>query len=496
VTRRRSRAWRRTLLSGAPAGALAASVALVCAPAAASPLFELAGSQRGGFSGRGSESGAASTYFNPAFLPDADEGLELGIFALSDQIGVHLQGRSDPSVNVTAGTENAQRPGGGRYPTYGVPTDWLENGKPAEAPDEPLKPRPRQGAGSGQNVRLYQMIGLVTKLFKGRVGLGLYAMIPYNEFTGAAAFFNDEREQYFSNSLHPELYADRLTATSLAFGTGVKVTDELNFGVSFTLSLKTTASTPTYLVDVGRTKDILVDTKVSVQAAVAPHFGAVYKPKPWITLSGTLHTPQKFEIGTNFSFLLASGLEQGAELKFTHAYLPWTGALGADVEVWRRDRDAVRLVTTLALAGWSAYVDRHGEKPSGAFAWYDTISGTVGGRYQHKGSRVLLDATFQPSPVPTQSGRTSYVDNARAGLAAGFDQRFDVFGAELRAGFQLQAHRLLPRATQKLTPNGDPALVRDEVPDDAVLDTLPDAAKRGLRTNSPGWPGFSSEGAR
>lgn len=38
------------------------------------------------------------------------------------------------------------------------------------------------------------------------------------------------------------------------------------------------------------------------------------------------------------------------------------------------------------------------------------------------------------------------------------------------------------------------ALVTDEVPDDAVLDSEPIAGREGLQTNSPGWPGFGSGG--
>jgi hypothetical protein len=45
-------------------------------------------------------------------------------------------------------------------------------------------------------------------------------------------------------------------------------------------------------------------------------------------LAATVHTPQKFQIDTDFSFLLANGIEQRAVVHFTHAYLPWMFALG------------------------------------------------------------------------------------------------------------------------------------------------------------------------
>src|SRR6185437_441880 len=114
-------------------------------------------------------------------------------------------------------------------------------------------------------------------------------------FTGADAFYSDEREQYFSNSLHPELYGDRMVATSIAFGAGLKIIDELSVGVAFTLNLATVADTPTYVVDAGRLQDILVDSNVKVLASVAPHFGISYKPVKRLRFTATVHSPEKLD---------------------------------------------------------------------------------------------------------------------------------------------------------------------------------------------------------
>src|SRR5688572_24765602 len=162
------------------------------------------------------EGGAASAYFNPAFLPDAEAGLEIGVFVLADEIGI--RGAARPlGADIPVAAAGAQFPND-PLPHNGIPTQWLERGS-----TEPLiAARPRQAGGSGHNLRGYQVIGLVHKFFEGRLGIGIYGMIPYGTFTTASAFYSDEREQYFSNSLHSELYADRLTATSLAFATGLK----------------------------------------------------------------------------------------------------------------------------------------------------------------------------------------------------------------------------------------------------------------------------------
>ena len=472
--------------------------------AEASPLFELVGGVQGsgGLNARAHESGAAATYFNPAFLPDAESGFDLGVFVLTDQIGIHPFARPNASADIPENFPDSQKAGGGGFDSYGLPTNWLQNGKPPDAFGSPALPaRPRQAAGSGQKVRAYQVIGFVTKLFEGRLAAGFYTMIPYGQYTGAQAFFADEREQYFTNSLHSELYSDRLIATSLAFGLGVKIIPELSVGLSATLSLKSTASTPTFLNDVNHFQDIRLSPDIGVNAALAPHLGVVYKPLPRLQLTAAAHTPQKFEVNTDFKFLIANGFYQGARVDFIHDYLPWQIALAGAFDVVKTQADTITVVASVKYAKWSDYIDRHGAHPSGSYAWHDTFSPTVGVRYRHDAVRVLLDGLYQRSPVPDQTGRTNYVDSDRIGASAGADYAFPLWGGKLRAGLQLQTHRLVSREVRKLaTPPspsgdpGDPGLVIDEVPDNATYNGMPLGGRDGLQTNNPGWPGFSSSG--
>lgn len=488
----------------AAAGRLIGGLAL-SRVASASPVFELTGGVQGlgGLNARSVESGAASAYFNPAFLPTAEAGFEIGVFVLADEIGIRGAGRP-PGADVPVAAAGAQFPND-PLPHNGIPTQWLEHGS-----KEPLiAARPRQAGGSGHNLRGYQVLGLVHKFFEGRLGIGIYGMIPYATFTSASAFYSDEREQYFSNSLHPELYADRLTATSLAFATGLQLTDALSVGLSATLALKATAGSPTYLKSIGAFQDILLDSNIAVNAALSPHFGAVYRPTERWLVSTTAHTPQKFDIDAKFKFLVVTGetngVDEGAGVSFTHDYLPWKISAGSSYDVLRAKEARVTLVGTALYARWSDYVDRHSQRPTGAYAWYDTLGGSVGVRYEQGPLRGLLDTAYEPTPVPGQTGRTNYVDNDRLSAAGGFDYAFRFWGGKLRAGVQMQVHRLLPRTTRKLAAYSTgitrPDLVIDEVPDDATAGTdpvtgaaLPLAGREGLQTNNPGWPGFFSAG--
>jgi hypothetical protein len=499
-------------------------VTIAAAPggAAASPLFELAGGAggQGGFNARTTGASSASTYFNPALLVEAEPGLVVGTFVLGQHISIAVDARDGAAVcaagacDVPAvfgtGPESFRHEDGSALAEPTVPTAWLEEGKGVGEPGA-FAPRPRQGQGSGEGTLVYQVVGLVTPVFGKRAVLGFHAMVPLAEFTTARAFYNDEREQFFSNSLHPELYSDRLTSTSLALGVGSQITQRLSLGVSLTLALRNRAEAPVYVSNLSNLDTVLLDSDVGVEAAVAPHFGVVWDPIDHVRLTATLHTEQAFEIDTSFSYVLATGSEQSASVHFTHAWLPWTAALGSAWTVGRAGRHRLDLVATLTFSRWSEYQDRHSERPHPDYAWSDTLSGAFGLRHSAGRLASWIDLAYQPSPVPAQTGRSNYVDNDRIGLSAGLERELELWGGTFRLNIGVQAHRLVSRhVTKFVTPDnpqpnpnqpgfGDnyyPQLVIDEVPDDAIDGQLgePVPGRDGLQTNNPGFPGFGSEG--
>ena len=480
------------------AGAIALlATALSPASAEASPLFELAGGVTGtsGFNARVTGAGAPSTYFNPALLTRAPRVFEVGVLVLSEQISLTLDGRTGGDVPLVVGDRRIVDGTGAPIDNATVPTDWLEHGcAPTQCGEPRFAPRPRQAAGSSGETRAYQILGLVVPLIDERLALGFHALIPLGKFTTARSFYNDEREQFFTNSLHPELYSDRLTATSLAFGAGVGILENLSAGLSFTLNLTNTADSRTYVRDPIDYDKLLADTNVDVRASLSPHFGLAWRPIERLGLAATAHSEQKLEIETNFSAALPAGQESDTTLAAVHGFLPWTFALGGEFEVLHVQEHSVAVATTLKYARWSDYVDRHAQSPSrdGAyFAWQDTISPSIGGRYAHGPLKTYLDFAYEPSPVPLQIGRSNYVDNDRASLSLGGSHDFELFDLDFRVSAQLQGHRLIERHQTKR----DDLLI-DELPDDAVnaVDGTPVAGAAGLQTNNAGWPGFASDG--
>jgi long-chain fatty acid transport protein len=472
--------------------------ATLAAPAAnASALFELAGSTtgQGGFNGRVTGAGAPSTYFNPALLPDSEQEFDLGIVVLSDQTSITLDGRPGGDVPLIVGDRTALDPRTHTpIPNDTVPTQWLQKGcNGATCGGANFAARPRQSAGTGSQTLSYASIGLVSHILDPWLVLGLHALVPIGNFTEMSAFYNDEREQFFSNSLHPEMYSDRMTATSLAFGAGSRLSKRLSIGVSFTLSLTNRANSATYVSDPVDYQKLLLDNKVSVTTAVAPHAGITYSPIDRLKLSATFHSEQKLVLRTGISATLPAGDESHTTLSEVHDFVPWTAALGGSLELNPGSKHLFSLAWTVAYEAWSDYLDRHGQKPSvygEQFAWKDVITGTVGARYAHGNSRSFLDFTVHPTPVPPQTGRSNYVDNDRVGMNLGTEYEFKFLGRHMKAGISGQAQRLIHRYQAK-----ENDLIVDELPDGAVdknLTAIP--GTRGLQTNNPGWPGFASDG--
>jgi hypothetical protein len=492
---------------GARAGALLALL-VVCsgAPSAqASPLFELVGSGLGGggFNARATGASAASAYFNPSLLPMAKQGVDVGWMMLTDSISIGLEARS-PAVDVPLSAVDRVRTD---HPP--VPTSWIENGCTPSTGSciRDVPSARRQQAGSSGDVRGYQLIGLVNHLLGESLSLGLYALVPLSSFTQANSYFVDEREQFFSNSLHPELYSDRLTPVSLAFGAGSKVYRHLYIGLSFTLGLNNAASASAYVGNSRLLDQTLeLSTKVDVETTVSPHGAITYQPSDDLSLSLTLHSPQKIVIDTQFGIYLPNGDIQYAKRTATHSWLPWTLGLAGSYNLARRRSSlGMRwdLTSTLTYERWSQYLNRQTEHPTSAYAWRDLVTAAVGLHMRRGAWASNVDTNVRRSPVPEQTGRTNYVDNDRYGVMAGASYEVPIhkYGATFKIGAQAQLHVLPARSHKKLAPNA----VSSKPSDQRVQDEWPDgstdistgqviAEAAGLQTNNPGWPGYRSKG--
>jgi hypothetical protein len=459
----------------------------------------------GGLQPSAAPGGAAASYWNPALLNDTPNGLEFSFVVLHQDISVGLLPRP-ASANIPNNITQAGVPAPSGPPQslnpIPIPTQQLEQGLPATPSQEAIPPSPRQGRDTGQHTFTYEAIGLNYKLFKDYLALGVYALIPNGQFMQMQAFYNDEREQYMSNSLHPELYGDRLTAISIALGAGVRIYKGLTLGVGATLTMAAMVNSPAYVSNAADIDKLLLDLKGGVDMSVAPHFGLSQTlAHNRLRLTATAHAPSEVKFATQFTFQIGpTSPPQSSSVSFLLDYSPWQANAGIAGDVIQNEKRTLTLVGSVNYARWSQYMDRHNERPTSSYSWSDSLSPTVGLRFKQGGFSSMADVAYTPTPVPEQTGRSNYVDNDRISSALGASYAFTAWETKLELGLLFQLHRLLPRNNTKAetptTGNANPELVKDELPDNAVTgfnaDPFPGAA--GLQTNNPGWPGFSSQG--
>jgi long-chain fatty acid transport protein len=482
---------------------LCAAASLSSSSAHASPLLELMGDfgGTGGQQARNTASGASAAYFNPALLSDVPTGLTLGVVVLGSRIGVALQGRGEGEYDVPEGLENAAHADGTRFDNYPIATETLQHGREETPSRSATAARPRQAAGTGKQNATYVAIGVVAHFFEQRLSIGFCGLIPMGDFTQLRSFYVDEREQYTSNSLHPELYGDRLYAISFGFGMAYRFTKRFSLGLGSGITIHAGSASPAYVADAGKLDGLVLNVDVKVKAGLAPYGGFAYRPFDRWQITGSFHAPQEVAVDNEIKFLLGTGVEQTSSLKLLFDWMPWQVGLGTSLDLIQRKHSLLSVAGSALYARWSQYVDRHGEQPVPEFAWYDTVTGAVGVRGAHRAWSTGVDFQYKPTPVPLQQGRSNYVDNDRLGLSASLEYTIPFRDTKLKLGTQLQGFWLLNRFVRKLTPptfadgaNRTPALVSDEFPDDARIGTRAAEGAEGLQTNNPGWPGFSSKG--
>jgi long-subunit fatty acid transport protein len=453
----------------------------------ATPLFEVLGpaGSTGGFNPVASDPSSASSYFNPAMLEDAEDRFDVGFALLSEQISLTLDGRTaSMDIPVSVGSRDVVYNGKTLLPNTVVPTAWL--------PD-----RQHDGTQPDSVTRPYLIIGGVKHLIRNRFSVGAFLALPLANLTTANAFFNDEREAIFSNSLHPEFYGDRLTSMSIAVSASFRLLKQLSLGVGTTLGLANSATSASYVPNATDYSQLLVNNTIGVTAALAPHFGAYWTPTSRVRIGATVHAPSAFVIDTTITATLPNNTVATGTQHEVHDYMPWRASVGAEFDVIKSAHYTMGVGGEVRWMNWSSYQDRHGETPASingnnsAYDFSDTFVYSAGIRHKWKKVRSYIDWQYAPTPVKDQTGRSNFVDSDRLGVAFGGDFEAVVGGVRLRPGLQLVAYRLIWRNTVK-----DPKQIPDELPDDSRSSSTGDpiAGAKGLQTNNPGYPGYGMDG--
>ncbi len=463
--------------------------ATLTSPAAvrATPVYEALGAINSTtpFSARIIPAGPVSAFFNPSLLVYQDKGFFVGLYYLHQELDIDYMDRP-AGADISAAAYDSRPVDGATVPAdqvRPVPTSSLSSARGADSPV-------RDGGYIG--------FGTTVHTYKRYLTIGFFMQMSLSSFQSQNPYFVDEREQYFSNSLHFELLDDRLANASLVFALASQPVRWMSLGIGLTMATTATTTSRIFVGDFSRGNAPLVSPEVSIGTTFVPHAAVTFEPIENLLLSLVFHWKYGSTMTTGteqqmWNYTYPDGESVSVyEYRFNYGYLPIRLGLGVS---WTGDGGSRLKYTVAATATWnkwSDYIDRHDTAPT--LAWHDTFPVTLAGKFMVDGAHeVALDMMFQQSPVPDQDGRTNYVDNSRLGIATGYTYHLPVNKFKLTFGAQFQCQYLFPRSVVKSPDSADP--VRDEFPDSIyyVTDKVV-AESAGLQSNNPGFPGFGSSG--
>jgi len=457
----------------------------------ASSVLELMGStdSPNPFTARIIATGAEAAYFNPAYLVLQEDSFKLGF-------GMMLQNKD---------IEHFKRPDG-----YDVSTQISNTSASVISTGGKYVPlatselMDKRGSADYDSFDGIITIGAVKSIIKNWLAVGAYALIPTTGIQTQEPFFNDEREQYFSNSLHFELYGDRLNQFSMAFALGGKISNFLRLGAGVAVTTYTVTRNQVFVPDSSNPSQQLINAQMKVGGSAAPFFSFVANPFLGFNLTGTIHFPTNTGVVELNNEMQVNGweYEEGenpyleAKSSMTAGYQPMKLSLGLYYDFNVAGYKLTPLAS-FAWARWSTYVNRHGETPQDE--WKDTFSFAGGFMLRHRERKAAFNINYVPSPVPAQTGRENYIDNNRLGFSVGYSEYFHFekfsIGGGITSSIQILLERIQEKDPDRLEKDG--GLV-DEFPDDSINfgsdEDEFNNAKKDLQTNNPGFPGWKSSG--
>ncbi|MGZ3422192.1 MAG: OmpP1/FadL family transporter [Polyangiales bacterium] len=425
---------------------------------------------------------------NPALLVGVEERAHVGFFVAMPRAQVRLLPRPhgtdvsrsiyDSSVSTSPGAEDRA-----------IPTSELRN------------PRTDTVVTSSDGRMAF---GFVSSFGASRIRFGALAVVPFasGDAANVTTHYDDEHEGAFSNRLTFLRFgqSDRVAAVTL--GAGVRIFDWLSVGGGVRLAATAIARLAVYVPDASVQDHSESNLETSVATSWRPILGVRAEPVPGLSLGLAWRAESSFTVHTESEVALWNDHDEKGQARRTTMVIPlvfgWQPQELSVGVAWKGLRAAA------THERWSHYLDGHSVSPedgaaiagknvdTSAYRFHDVVSfagsATVPAT---KWLEFTAGVTYRPTPVPAQTGRTSFVDSSILGFSLGERAKFSVTGRRFVLSLTAQLFRLLPRTTFK-----DPNQTVDAYPDDARTlrggQSIPEA--KGLQTNSPGFPGFHSEG--
>lgn len=413
-----------------------------------------------------------------------------------------------------------------RDPAYDVPTEIYQTSPVGWTRDRPVPTSmlttPR---GPTENLPAAMLLSIVATdtFFHEGIRLGLGFTTPLPRLAAIESWYNDEREQYFSNRLHFERFGEFASVMTIYPGASFSPVEWFSLGFTLQVDLALDLDARMFLTEGTDWEYSYLNTGGAVVPSLRPIYGVAFRTP--LGLSGGLvyRHESYFESKVDVDLRVWNGerpipdtddvqMQFLQSHRFVFGYQPREVALAA---AWEHGPFSVEVGGSWQQ--WSRYLDRHGNlythpttDPDDVITadgwdddWKDPVFGDVftvrGGAelWVAEFLAVRAGAGFFPSPMPPQTGRYNYVDNDLFLYSLGVGARFPVLGRMVTADLAAQLWHMKALTVYKDIDLGkEDGGILDEVPD-GVTDYMtgqPLESGQGFQTNNPGFPGYSLSG--
>lgn len=355
--------------------------------------------------------------------------------------------------------------------------------------------RKRHSISSTENV-YGVVVGGNINLFSPNITFGAVAFLPTTGLGSLSTHYNDEREQFFSNSLDYELIGERLRTSQILVGMGIRFLKHFAVGGSVKIMIGSHSDAYTYIPE---SNSQYINLKGSGETKLSYIISGTYHSN-WGLSASLIYREHSYARFHGITEIQVNGTEGSSDypeyrkMDLILDYSPRQVVLSLGFM-----RPKFFVTGDIGWYQWSKYLDNHDRNPD----FKDTFSPAIGGGYRIlKNTMLMAGFRYIPTPVKDLSGRYNYVDNNTVVIATGLRHKISLGKSMLSVGGLLQLQLLVPRKVVKsihkpypVCKSGETRLC-DEVPDDLIDPTTgkPEPQEKGLQTGNPGFPGFYSGG--
>ena len=333
----------------------------------------------------------------------------------------------------------------------------------------------------------------------GEDRVGGVILLPFEGLAYMQTFYDDEREQYFSNRLSFARLGQNSRREGIGFGISYGFRPWLSMGVSLLLQPETKTVNQIFTPNAAQPDVVHLNIQTENGLSEALVLGIQVDPDWPIRLGVVVQDELGFAMSArNRIQVRGTNEEEGIVQSFDtmNGYHPPRAAIGLGVTI----SEDLELIGEATWLGWSRFVDLHSENAGFEDVWEGRTAFEWG---SDEGSRFRLGLGWRPTPVGPQTGRTNFIANDRWSIATGGGGTFKVRDETLELNLSVQLQGLVehtvykrenPGGTYPVCAGGEMALC-DEFPDPGPGATEETRRQsEGLQTGNPGFPGYRHGG--